>query len=321
VTDEDDQVPAPPDDDHRGRGGGGAAGRRGSGGASPWFGGDLLAELFANPLEPGYAAAARRRARHPESPGQRRLGVGLRVVSLALIGFLLITAYRQAVAAQPEAGRAKAKLVEDVQERRTETDGLQDRADRLRDDVARARDEALAGSGGLDRRLKDLETVTGLGKVQGDGAEVTLADGPPPVDPVTGKPAATNPGRVMDRDLQDIANALWSAGAEAVAVNGRRLSATSTIRAAGGSILVDFRPVSAPYAVTAIGPGDLDRRFADSATGKRFRRYADQYRMQFTVKRQTGLTLPAATEPRLRYARTVPSATPTPSTSPSGGGR
>mgnify|MGYP006206322601 CR=1 FL=1 len=59
--------------------------------------------------------------------------------------------------------------------------------------------------------------------------------------------------------LQDIANALWSAGAEAVAINGQRLTATSTIRAAGGAILVGFRPVTGPYEVSAIGPAEMDQ--------------------------------------------------------------
>ena len=37
-----------------------------------------------------------------------------------------------------------------------------------------------------------------------------------------------DPGRVLDRGLQDLANARWEAGAEAIAINGQRLTATST---------------------------------------------------------------------------------------------
>jgi uncharacterized protein YlxW (UPF0749 family) len=149
---------------------------------------------------------------------------------------------------------------------------------------------------------------------------VRLVDAPPPVDPVTGKRSGTNPGRVLDRDLQDIANELWRLGAEAVAINGERLTGTSTIRAAGDAILVDFRPVTAPYEVSAIGPPDLGSTFTDSTTAARFRRYVQAYRMEFSVKQKDNMTLPAAAEPRLRYAQT-PSAPPVPSASPSGGGR
>jgi uncharacterized protein YlxW (UPF0749 family) len=281
--------------------------------------GDFLSELFRSPLDPGYAQAARRRARGAPEPSrwQRGAGLGARLAALVLIGFLCAVAYQYAVANQPETSRARAGLVADVRARRDTADDLQRRADRLREEVQRQRDAALEDSGEASR-LRNLDAQTGLARVRGDGIVVRLVDAPPPVDPVTGKRSATNPGRVLDRDIQDIANELWRLGAEAVAVNGERLTGTSTIRAAGDAILVDFRPVTAPYEVTAIGPSDMESSFADSATAKRFRRYVDAYRMQFSVKRKDDMTLPAAAEPRLRYAKT-PSSSPSPT--PTGGGR
>jgi uncharacterized protein YlxW (UPF0749 family) len=238
-------------------------------------------------------------------------GRGARAVACALIGVLLAVAYRHAVAAEPETSRAHSDLVADVKARQQQTDALQRQADQLRDEVARQRDAALADSGSAER-LRDLAAGAGLAKVAGDGAVVRLADGPPPIDPVTGKQTGDNPGRVLDRDLQDIANELWRSGAEAIAVNGQRLTTTSTIRTAGGAILVDFRPLTGPYEVTAIGPGNLADRFDKSATARRFRGYVEAYRMQFSVKARGGLTLPAAPDPRLRFAHP-------PSPSPSGG--
>jgi uncharacterized protein YlxW (UPF0749 family) len=294
---------------------------------------DFLLDLFRHPLDPGYADAARRRAERPAPARWDRVGSGtVRTVVLAAIGFLLAVAYQSAVAARPETSQARAGLVADVRERRTETDQLQRRADDLRRDVTRQRDEAL-GEGAESGRLRELDAAAGLTEVRGDGVAVRVADAPPPVDPVTGRQTASNPGLVLDRDLQDIANELWHGGAEAITINGQRLTATSTIRAAGGAILVDFRPVTGPYQVNAIGPDDLDARFADSATAKRFRRYVEAYGMQFSVKRQRAMTLPAAGEPELRYARTPgePSASPSPhrsgpagpstQPSPSGGGK
>jgi uncharacterized protein YlxW (UPF0749 family) len=138
---------------------------------------------------------------------------------------------------------------------------------------------------------------------------VRLVDAVPPVDPVTGKSTGKNLGVVLDRDLQRVTNELWHDGAEAIAINGERLSATSTIRTAGSTILVDFRPISSPYLVAAIGPADLDRRFTDSHTGQLFRAIATQYGMQVFVERNGDLTLPAAPDPQLHYAQPVPSAT------------
>ena len=275
---------------------------------------NFLIELFQSPLDPGYADAAARKAERPPPPRWRRLGSrGVTAVACLLIGLLFAVAYQHAVAAKPSTTKARENLIEDVQSRRTQAEQLQRQAESLRDQVAKARDNALADRGDA-QRLRELAAGTGLGKVTGDGVVVTLADAPPQIDPVTGKPSDDNPGVVLDRDLQDVANALWQAGAEAIAINGQRLTATSTIRTAGGAILVDFRPVTGPYEIAAIGT-EQDV-FAGSATAVRFRRYADAYRMQFTVKSHKGLTLAAASDPDLRYAR-IPS--PAPSSSPSGG--
>ncbi len=288
---------------------------------------DFLTELFRNPLDPGYAQAARKRASGAPAPSGVRRGSALagRLAALVVIGFLLAVAYHVAVAAQPEASRARAGLVADVRARRTITDDMQRRADKLRDQVSQERDAALSDSG-ESSRLRNLEADTGLAKVHGDGIVVRLVDAPPPIDPVTGKRSTTNPGRVLDRDLQDISNELWRLGAEAIAINGERLTATTTIRAAGDAILVDFRPVTAPYEIAAIGPGDLKDAFDSSITARRFHNYVDAYRMQFSVRRRNGMTLSAASEPQLRYAQTPPApdsaaASGSPVPSASGGGR
>ena len=279
---------------------------------------DFLLEMFRNPLDAGYAEAARRRAdRGPDSPSRVLTGRIARGVVLCLTGFLCFVAYHQTVAAQPESSRVRAGLVADVRNRQHEADLLQQQADRLRDDVARQRDAALAAAGTDADQLSRLELATGTSRVHGSGAVVRLADANPEVDPVTGKPHVKKEGTVLDRDLQDVTNELWHDGAEAIAINGERLSATSTIRTAGSTILVDFRPISSPYLVTAIGPEDLDQRFTDSRTGQLFRAIASQYGMQVSVDRKGELTLPAAPDPQLHYAQPVPSASPSGTTSPS----
>jgi uncharacterized protein YlxW (UPF0749 family) len=281
---------------------------------------ELLADFFRAPLDSGYARAAQRRAAKGPAPRWQVFGGrGGRAVALAAIGFLFAVAYHHAVAAEPGTSKARRDLVADVRARQQQTDDLRKRADDLREDVARARDSALADSGEA-ARLRELAAGAGLGKVTGDGVVVRLADAPPQIDPVTGKQSADNPGVVLDRDLQDIANGLWLAGAEAIAVNGQRLAGTSTIRSAGGVILVDFKPVTEPYEVAAIGPPTITDAFNASATAKRFRRYVDTYRMQFGVKARQGLTLAAAPDPRLHYARPpspAPPTEPSPSTEPS----
>ncbi|GIG87664.1 DUF881 domain-containing protein [Plantactinospora endophytica] len=279
---------------------------------------DFLTELFQNPLDPGYADAAQRRRRADPAVGWRRsLPRAVSLFTLVLLGLLLAVAYRQTMAAEPSRSEARAGLVAQIKQREAENATLTDRADRLRAEVIRQRDAALSGSAAAN--LRNLEAATGLGRVRGDGLVVRVADASKESDAVTGA-GGTNLGRVLDRDLQDIANALWSGGAEAVSINGQRLTATSTIRAAGGAILVDFKPVIGPYEVSAIGPGQLERRFRDSAAARLLDSVSEEHGMSFEFRSVDDLTLPAATEPQLRYATPSPSPAPTPSGSSGGGG-
>ena len=275
---------------------------------------DFLTELFRNPLDPGYADAAARRRRGDGPTGVRKkLAGGASALTLTALGFLLVVAYQETMATEPARSRAHDTLVERVQDRRADTLELQNRADGLRAEVAQLREREL---GAAVAPLRELEAVTGLAPVRGDGARVTLTDGPTPIDPLTGE--RKTEARVKDTDLQFAANALWAGGAEAIAINGQRLTATATIRQAGEAILVDLRPVTSPYEVVAIGPEDLAPEFRDGYAGRFFRELVSRYGMSFDVRDVEDVTLGAATEPRLRAA--VPSTPPAPPGSPSSPG-
>jgi uncharacterized protein YlxW (UPF0749 family) len=281
--------------------------RRGPRGFTP----DFLTELFRNPLDPGYADAAARRAQTGRSarPGWSVGPVGLVVV--VLLGFLFAVAYRQTVAEEPGRAQARSGLVAQIKQRQGETDALSARAEQLRDEVNRQREAALGGSHAA--RLRQMEASTGLGRVRGDGVVVRLADGPSDQGSLSG--ANVGPAQVIYSDLQGVANDLWGAGAEAIAINGQRLTSTSTIRSAGQAILVDFRPVTGPYEVSAIGPAEMRERYEASRSALTMRKVAQDTGLSFAVRDADDLTLPAAPEPQLRYAEPAVS----PSVSPSGG--
>ncbi|WP_422756344.1 DUF881 domain-containing protein [Micromonospora sp. WMMD708] len=277
---------------------------------------DFLTELFQNPLDPGYADAAARRRLDPAS-GSGWRGASARavaVVVVAAVGFLFAVAYRETMADEPSRSQARAALIAQIKQREAETDAMTARAARLREEVGRQRDAALSGSQAA--RLRNLEAGTGLGRVRGDGVVVKLADAAVQDDGAVNGDSAAGPSRVIYSDLQKVANDLWASGAEAIAINGQRLTATSTIRSAGAAILVDFRPVTSPYEVSAIGPRSLRDRFDDSRSAYLMRRVARDTGLSFEVRRAEDLTLPAAPEPRLRYAQ--PSVSPSPSPAGSG---
>ncbi len=140
-------------------------------------------------------------------------------------------------------------------------------------------------------RLERLRIATGQTEVFGTGVTVTIDDAP--VDPLV---TDTPPGRVIDRDLQLIVNGLWQAGATDIAINGRRITPTSAIRAAGEAILVNYRPMSPPYVVSAIGP-DADKlagRFRDNPAGLLLEELEAKYGVIWELQRVGNISLPAA---------------------------
>ncbi|TDD62460.1 DUF881 domain-containing protein [Actinomadura darangshiensis] len=268
----------------------------------------LLADLFAGKhLDPGYAEAAARRAAAGGAPPRRRLrGAGVLLV-LALTGTLVAVAGIEVHRSEPVAAERRSRLVDEIHARTAETDGLQHRLDRLRADTERRRAAALARSDEGRRargRLTRAAAAAAAAPATGGGLVVTLADAPRE-DPA-GHPApdrAPGGGRVYDQDLQVLVNGLWAAGADAIGVNGQRLTATTAIRTAGEAILVDYRPLSGPYEVTALGdPGDLRDAFTGSAADRRLKALKDRFGIGYGTRRAGEVRLPAAGPLRLRHA-------------------
>jgi len=267
----------------------------------------LLVDVMAHPLDPGYAAAARERA-----GSSRRLGpatIALTVLVAVVCGWVTTAAVVDLRRPQPEAIRARAALESEIQRRTREVDRQQKRNEQLQAQIAAEQQAALAGdrSAALLARTRDLAVVTGEVPVTGPGLELTLNDAPG----VGGQTPGINPrqdsqadkGRVLDRDLQVVVNGLWVAGAEAVAINGQRLTTLSAIRAAGQAILVDFRPLSPPYVIDAIGdPTSLQSGFGEDVAGEYLNSLTNNYGVQAGMAAKTSLTLPGAGSFSLRYA-------------------
>jgi uncharacterized protein YlxW (UPF0749 family) len=141
-------------------------------------------------------------------------------------------------------------------------------------------------------RLERLRIATGQTEVTGDGVTVTIDNAA--LDPLLGDEIP--PGQIIDRDLQLIVNGLWQAGATDISINGRRMTPTSAIRAAGEAILVNYRPMSPPYVVSAIGP-DADQlagRFRENPAGLLLEELEAQYGVIWELQTVGEITLPAA---------------------------
>jgi uncharacterized protein YlxW (UPF0749 family) len=100
--------------------------------------------------------------------------------------------------------------------------------------------------------------------------------------------------RIQDVDLQLAVNALFGLGAEAVAVNGERVIATTAIRGAGRAILVNYRVLTPPYVVEAVGDRErLAREFAGTAIAGDFEAWKSRYGLGFGWEPASDLILPA----------------------------
>ena len=58
---------------------------------------------------------------------------------------------------------------------------------------------------------------------------------------------------IHDIDILEIINELRVAGAEAISINGERVTATTSIRCGGPTIIIDGKRHAAPFIIKAIG--------------------------------------------------------------------
>ncbi|GAA4150661.1 hypothetical protein GCM10022416_47200 [Actinomadura keratinilytica] len=203
---------------------------------------------------------------------------------------------------RPVAAEQRARLVAQIRARTSDNADLKRRLEKARDETERARAMALARSAEGRRVRGELSTAAAAAAatpISGDGLVVTVED----ADRAE-QDDRRDEGRVYDQDLQVLVNGLWAAGAVAIAVNGQRLTPTTAIRSAGEAVLVDYRPLSSPYRVTAVGdPGRMRAAFAGSAADRRLHALEDRYGIGYGIRGVEGLQLPAAGVLRLRHAR------------------
>ena len=211
---------------------------------------------------------------------QRRSSLLLASV-LAVLGFLLVTAASSARANRRAEAPRKTELIRQISERRSKVDDLDQAVRQLRDQVLKAqRANAKRSITARDEAERSalLAQQAGTTALRGPAVVVHLTDSSR--QPVNGS-ADAGAYTIHDADLQLVVNALFSAGAEAVAVNSSRIVATTPIRAAGSTIVVNFRPLTPPYRVVGIGASRQRFEAADIAT--RFRRWTKLFGLGFSV--------------------------------------
>lgn len=257
-------------------------------------------ELLLRHIDHGYGAI------NTAPPATRRVARAVAIGVLVVIGFVVTIAFRDTLQDAPRTERTKQALIDQIGQKRSGLEALEERSQQVESrmvDERTAADRAARDQRRADNHGKDVSAVVGAAEVYGPGVIVTVADGPHSGEQSRGSSAST----VTDRDLHELVNALWQAGAEAIEIDGQRLTTTSAIRTAGEAILVDFQAVSSPYEIRAIGEiGSMRQAFYDSAVAQRFQSYVDTYGMRFEVQAAARLDLPASSIARPRKAHPAP---------------
>ncbi|MCX5241475.1 DUF881 domain-containing protein [Streptomyces prunicolor] len=268
----------------------------------------LLTNVMDHSLDDGYAEAAARKKAAGESglPKTLRAKLGL-AAGLVLAALVVTVGAAQARVAAPVVAKERQELIDRIDKETSSADKLEGTVDDLRDDVSARQRAALKTSGGSGQA--DLVSMlSGATAVHGPGVKLVVDDAKEASSGGGDNPRETadfsDTGRVRDRDMQRVVNGLWAAGAEAVSINGQRLTALSAIRAAGDAILVDNKPLVPPYTVLAVGDGQrLSTRFQNGADGLYLHALEDNYGIRATIAVESDLRLPAAPSVIVRTAQ------------------
>jgi uncharacterized protein YlxW (UPF0749 family) len=266
----------------------------------------LLALITAEALERDYQMVAKRRIQSGDQPQGRarttgRVGV---VAVVAAFGALVTLAAVQTSRNADVDSAGRASLI----------GRIEDAGQRVRDlqgELADGREANAAAEGALlelgnrvnnvEGNADELGAVTGFTAVVGEGIRIELENAPYAADPDT--------EFIRDSDLTLLVNALWTAGAEAIAINGQRITLRTAIRNSGTPIEVNSTGIAPPYVIQAIGNMDtLAANLAETSSGASFAVLADDYGWSYEVDNVEDQRLPAAPG-RLRQLRSAEQAT------------
>ncbi|WP_169240895.1 DUF881 domain-containing protein [Bifidobacterium olomucense] len=150
--------------------------------------------------------------------------------------------------------QVRQTLASQLENRNSQIDDLTTQVNDLRSQVDE-QSKRISGSVKSDVLRRD-ELVNGTVAVAGEGITMSLAD------PIAASQSGTSSNRVgttssirvvTDLDLQLLVSLMFQNGAEAISINGNRLGAQTSIRKAGGHILIGMSAVESPYSIEAIG--------------------------------------------------------------------
>lgn len=229
-------------------------------------------------------------------------------VALLALGFLIAAQLGSEGPRVRYTTQARTPLLETATELQAQQDQLKTRILDLRAGIQAVEGQGI-GSADLVRQLNvELEAAriaAGLIPLTGTGIVLQLDDSQVPV------PAGASQADYLvgSHDIRSAVEELWIAGAEAIAINGERVTTTTAIIDIGPSLLVNSAYLAPPYQVTALGPTDLYDRLSRSPGFIDFvRARAEEYGIRLSFAEPGTVDMPAfAGTVTLRYSRPLAS--------------
>lgn len=184
---------------------------------------------------------------------------------------------------QAESVQRTQELDTAVNQMKKDHEALQNRVNSLRVEL----DNVTTMDPGLKDELEKAKVEAGVSELIGLGIEVTLDDSNVSVRP------GQNPNLSVlhDEDVLKVLNEIRAAGAEAISINDQRLLATTEVRCAGPTILINKKRLAPPYVIKAIGdPDTLDSSLKMKGGIADILQF---YGIQVSVKKMTQVIVPA----------------------------
>jgi uncharacterized protein YlxW (UPF0749 family) len=228
-------------------------------------------------------------------------------IALFVLGFLVATQVANETVRVRYTTQERSPLVETALRLQAQQELLKAEIVELRRRITELEAAAPGSAAELRQLYADLEgarMAAGLLAVSGPGLAFRLEDAP--------QAGIDQEGLVSARDVRVVIEELWLAGAEAIAVNGERLTVSTAVLDIGGSILVNSAYLAPPYDVSAIGPPDMyDHITASVAFGDFFQERVERHGLRLGVAELESVDLPAfAGTLNLRFGEPVETAGP-----------
>ena len=110
---------------------------------------------------------------------------------------------------------------------------------------------------------------------------------------------------IHQQDIEAVVNALWAGGAEAMTIQGQRVTVSTAVRCVGNVLLLEGKQYAPPYKISAIGDySRMTTALNSSEAIKIYKEYVKADGLGYSVKKESELYFPAATATTqtLKYA-------------------